>query len=120
MASWCLRLGRATKLRASSSRSRCCGLGVTDVWCCVRTLEEVAHLDAQGVSDAAQPTRGDPVDALLVLVRLLIGDPDQLGQLLLAQAQHHPPLAHLGPDIAVNVLCARAGCRTAWPQFRHR
>jgi hypothetical protein len=35
---------------------------------------------------------------------LLVGDADQLGQLLLGQAQHDAPLAHPCPDIAVGVL----------------
>ena len=37
------------------------------------------------------------VDALLVLVRLLIGDADQLSHLLLGQAQHDPALADRAP-----------------------
>ena len=40
----------------------------------------------------------------LVLVRLLIGDPDQLSHLLLGQAQHDPSLAHPSPDVAVDIL----------------
>ena len=51
-----------------------------------------------------QAAGGDAVDALLVLVRLLVGDPDQLGHLLLGQAQHDAPLAHPDPDVAIDVL----------------
>jgi hypothetical protein len=41
---------------------------------------------------------------LLVLVRLLIGDPDQLSHLLLGQARHDPSVAHAGPHMPVGIL----------------
>ena len=55
-----------------------------------------------------QAPRGDAIDPLLVLVRLLIGDPDQLGHLLLGEPEHDPALAHPRPDMPVDVLRARA------------
>ena len=68
----------------------------------------------------AQTTGGDAVDALLVLVRLLVGDADQLGHLLLGQAQHDPPLAHPRSDIPINVLSPRTGCLVAGLQSCRR
>ena len=37
-------------------------------------------------------------------MRLLIGDPDQIGELLLGQPQHDPPLADPRADMAVDIL----------------
>ena len=51
-----------------------------------------------------QAPRGDAIDPLLVLVRLLIGDPDQLGHLVLGQPEHDPSLAHAGADMPVGIL----------------
>ena len=104
IASWCLRLGRAVKLRASSSSRRCCGVAATVSGVSAHPFVEIADLDAERLGDGEQPAGGDPVDALLVLVGLLVGDPDQLGHLLLGQAQHDPPLAHPRPDMTVDVL----------------
>jgi hypothetical protein len=38
-------------------------------------------------------------------VRLLIGDANQIGQLLLCKAQHGAPLADAAPDMPINLLC---------------
>ena len=83
------------------------------------TLEEEADLHAQSLRDAAQTTGGDAVDALLVFVRLLVGDADQLGHLLLGQAQHDPPLAHPRPDNSIDVLRPRTRCLVAGLRRRH-
>jgi hypothetical protein len=37
-------------------------------------------------------------------VRLLIGDPDQFGHLLLRQAEHDPSLAYASADMPVGIL----------------
>src|SRR5213082_1907892 len=37
-------------------------------------------------------------------MRLLIGDADQVGELLLGQAQHDPALAHPGADVVIDIL----------------
>jgi hypothetical protein len=37
-------------------------------------------------------------------MRLLIGDPDQIGKLLLRQPEHDPPLANAGSHITVDIL----------------
>ena len=49
----------------------------------IQTLEEAANRDAQCLGDLEQASRGYSVDAAFVLVRLLIGDSDQVGELLL-------------------------------------
>ena len=66
-------------------------------------LEEVADLDPQRLGDLVEPAGRDAVDAGLVLVRLLVGDADQLGHLLLGQAEHDPALADAQADIVVDV-----------------
>src|SRR3954447_9197104 len=81
-----------------------------------QALEEVARLDPERLCDGVEPAGRDPVHAPLVLVRLLVGDPDQLGQLLLGHPEREPALAHLGPDMAVRVL----GTGPPGPRPRHR
>jgi hypothetical protein len=49
-------------------------------------------------------------------VRLLIGDADQLGHLLLGQAEHNPALAHPSANMAVDILWPRSACH---PRSRH-
>jgi hypothetical protein len=71
----------------------------------LQSFVEIADFDSQRLREAVQPAGGHTVDALLVLVRLLVGDADQLGHLLLGQAEHDPTLAHPGPDVAVDMLC---------------
>ena len=71
-------------------------------------LADTCLIHAQRLGDLVQPARRDPVDAGLVLVRLLVGDPDQLGHLLLRQAQHDAPFPHARADVPVNVLRPRA------------
>jgi hypothetical protein len=48
---------------------------------------------AKDAADGFEPREADPVDPLLVLVRLLIGDPDQLGKPLLRDAESYSALA---------------------------
>src|SRR4051812_30154434 len=79
---------------------------------------KVADLDAECIGKGVEPAAGDPVDALLVLVGLLVGHADQLGQTLLGQAQHDPALAQLGADMAVGLLRSWAMSRAARLQFR--
>jgi hypothetical protein len=62
------------------------------------------------LGNTVQPAGGHTVDALLVLVRLLIGDADKLGHLLLGQAKHDAALAHPSADIAVDILWPRSAC----------
>ena len=48
---------------------------------------EIADLGPERLGNSVQPGGGRTVDALLVLVRLLVGDADQVGQLLLRSGQ---------------------------------
>jgi hypothetical protein len=90
-ASWCLRLRILLKLRARSRNTRCCGLGSPGV-------------DSQHLRDGVEPPCCDPVDAVLVLVSLLVGHPDQVCQALLGKTVHDPPLPQTAPDMPVDVL----------------
>ena len=79
-------------------------------------------VDAEGMGDRVEAAGGDPVDALLVFVRLLIGHTDQLGHLLLRQTEHDPPLAHARADVPVDVLGAgssRPGLAPLGGRLRH-
>jgi hypothetical protein len=41
---------------------------------------------------------------VFILVCLLIGDADQLCELLLGETEHDPPLADAGPDMPIDIL----------------
>jgi hypothetical protein len=43
-------------------------------------------------------------------VRLLVGDADQLGHLLLRQTKHDPALADPSADVAVDILWPSSAC----------
>src|SRR5262249_46508054 len=58
----------------------------------------------QNLGNFVEPSGGDAIDPTLVFVRLLIGDADQVRQLLLSQAQHDTTLAHPRTDVAVDIL----------------
>src|SRR4051812_5778177 len=51
-------------------------------------IEEIPDRHTQHLRNLIEPTGRNTVDAAFVFVRLLIGHPDQVGQLLLGQAQH--------------------------------
>ena len=68
-------------------------------------LEEIADLDAERLSDLIETAGRDPVDAGLVLMRLLIGHTDQLGHLLLRVAEHDPSLTDPQADEMIDVEC---------------
>src|SRR6266699_1817924 len=70
----------------------------------LQPIEEIADWNAQDLRDLVEAAGRDPVNAALVFVRLLVGDPDQIGQLLLGQPQHDPPLPDSRPDMAVDIL----------------
>src|SRR5262245_30374629 len=75
-----------------------------------RYAEHLGHFE--------QPARRNTIDAALVFVRLLIRDPDQIGELLLRQSEHDAALANARSHILVDVLGAagRASRRlpSAW------
>src|SRR5918996_420669 len=68
------------------------------------SLEEVANVDAQRLSIAVQAPRRNAIEPRLVLIRLLVADPDQLGQLVLGQPKHAPPVAHARANIPVSIV----------------
>jgi hypothetical protein len=63
---------------------------------------EIADRRAQCPGDLEQPSGRDPIDPALVFVRLLVGDTDHLGELLLGQAQHDAALTNPRPDMIVD------------------
>ena len=67
-------------------------------------VEKIADRNAKHLGYFKQAARGDTVDAALVFVRLLIGDTNQVSQLLLRQAEHNTSLATARPDMAIDIL----------------
>jgi len=72
-------------------------------------VEEPGDRHTQHLGDFVQAPRRNTVQAALVLVGLLIGHADQLGELLLRQSQHDPPLADPRTDMVVGSVRPRAG-----------
>ena len=66
-------------------------------------LVEKTHRHAQHLRYLEQPSGEYAVDAALVLVRLLIGNADHFGHLLLAQPQHDPAFADSRSDEAIRI-----------------
>lgn len=69
----------------------------------VQILEKVTDVDVQHARQFIQSPGRDAIDAAFVLVRLLIGDPDHVGQLLLRQPQQGAALANAQPDMALDI-----------------
>src|SRR5919106_2377963 len=65
-------------------------------------LEEIANVDAERPSNIVQAPRSNAADPPLVLGRLLKGDPDQRGHLLLGETEHHPPSPDARADMPVD------------------
>src|SRR5215472_4273573 len=70
----------------------------------VEPLEEIADRNAQHAGDLEQAPGRHTVDAALVLMRLLVGDADEISKLLLRQPEHDPALADSRTDMTVDVL----------------
>src|SRR5689334_1146631 len=70
----------------------------------LQPVEEIADRHAQNLRDLEEAAGRDAVDAAFVLVGLLVGHADQVGELLLRQAEHDPPLADAGSYIPVDIL----------------
>jgi hypothetical protein len=68
------------------------------------SVEEIADRHAQDLRDLEQTTGRNSVDPALVFVGLLIGDADQIGKLLLCQAEHDPPFTNPGSYIPIDIL----------------
>jgi len=75
------------------------------------SLVEVADLDAERPGNPAQAKGCHTTDALLVPVRLLAGDADHRGQLLLGHTHKDAPVAHPSAHVAVDILRPRLSCR---------
>ena len=73
-----------------------------------KPVEEVADWHTEHLRDLEQTAGRNTVDAPLVFVRLLIGDADQISQLLLGQTKHDPPLTNAG--VGEPGLCLFSRC----------
>ena len=89
-------------MRASSRHIR--SRGLTDRERCPPALEEIADRHAQHLRDLVEPAGRNAIDAALVFVGLLVGHADQVGQLLLGQAQHDAALADPRADVVIDIL----------------
>src|SRR5208283_4973466 len=65
-------------------------------------LVEIADRRAQRPGDLEQPAGRDTIDPALIFVRLLVGDADYLGELLLGEAQHDAAFTDPRPDMIVD------------------
>src|SRR6266513_5347987 len=75
----------------------------------LQAFKEITDWHTQNLGDLVKPAGGNAVDAAFVFVRLLIGYPDQISQLLLGQAQHDAAFPDPRADMAVDVLGAAGG-----------
>jgi hypothetical protein len=66
--------------------------------------EEEIYGDAEHTRDLLQPTRPDPICALLVFLDLLKGQAERLTELLLAHLHHHATHAHTTADVAIDLV----------------
>ena len=93
------------KARASSSASRCPGVGpAAPSW--PRPSKKWPTPTPSAAATAASGGR-QQAGAGLVLVRLLGADPEQAGQLVPGQAELEPASAQAGGDVAVDLAEAR-------------
>jgi hypothetical protein len=67
-------------------------------------VEKIADGNPEHLGHFKQAPSGDTVDATLVFVRLLVGDANQIGKLLLRQTEHNTSLANARPDMAIDIL----------------
>ena len=78
---------------------------------------EIADLDPKRSGDKVEPAGRDPVQRLLVLMRLLVGNANQLGRLLLRPAEQDLALAHPSANVVVDSpaaeVCLRRSERTS-------
>src|SRR3981081_4787621 len=69
----------------------------------LQAVKEITDRHAQYLTDLVEAAGGNPVDAALIFVRLLVGDADQIGALLLGQATHDAALPHPPPGLGGTV-----------------
>lgn len=65
------------------------------------SFEEEMHRRVEDLGYRLQPAGADAIGALLVFLNLLEGQPERIGEFLLAQAEHHPTHAHAAADILI-------------------
>jgi hypothetical protein len=74
--------------------------------------------DLQYLRNLLQSARAEPVRALLVFLYLLKREAELLAQLLLADAQHHPPHTHPAADVLVERVRGLFGWHQPSPLWR--
>src|SRR5258707_1009473 len=72
----------------------------------LQPIKKIADLNAENLGDFIESTGRNAVNAAFVFMRLLIGDTDQIGKLLLSQTEHDAALAYAGADMAIHILGA--------------
>ena len=82
---------------------------VFERWLCARfvesqALEEVSDVDAELARDLEDAAGADPIGAGLVLLHLLVGHLECLGQLFLGQAELGAPCPNPLADMLVDAL----------------
>jgi hypothetical protein len=65
-------------------------------------VEEELDRHVEDLGELIEPARADPVRAALVFLDLLEGQPQGLGQLLLAHPEHGPPQADAGAHMRID------------------
>ena len=79
---------------------------------------EKTDLNTKRLGDGIQASTGDTVDPALIFVCLLVGDPDQIGQLLLGKPEHDPPFAHPRANITEHGLVGAVRAHAASVEAR--
>ena len=67
-------------------------------------VEEEGDRYVEGLGHFEKRARGDPVDALLVFLHLLRGEPDALAKLLLAEPEQGATQPDAAADLAIDML----------------
>jgi len=67
-----------------------------------KSFIEIGDRGVEHARDLEEPPSRHPVDAALVLVRLLIGYPDKFRELLLGEPEHDATLANTGADMVID------------------
>ena len=73
---------------------------------------EVPDRNAKNLGNLIQATGRDPINTPLVFMGLLVGNADQVGNLLLAISNRYPALSDLGTNVPVSIcgaVCLRWG-----------
>jgi hypothetical protein len=76
--------------------------GQTLVRTVAQSIIKIGNADAQDARKLVQAACRDAIEAPFVLMRLLIGHAEKLGELLLRQAKHYAALADLASNMLLN------------------